>query len=261
MGVIFDTINKEAQAIANAHSDPEKEPLDVEGELAKLKKQTDKMKEASIKKMEAEYDAKTKALVPSLPVRIQKYRLERFNSTDVEKYGEDRIKKTLNMFIEEHMKETEGTNDQKSEKSEEQQLKDAIKENQNDIAKEKQEYEKRVTKAGDLNKIAGDNLKREAPKDFLLRARTMAQQAEHDIEQQTQEKEKAYKHQEDKINEQAKAQGYPKGAKDVEKYNKLLDKAAKKIVYVKRNIIEKINIEKNKIIQSAKLKIMSLLGL
>lgn len=261
MGVIFDTINAEAQTIFNAHTDPEKAPLDVEGELAKLKDHANKMKGAAIKKMEAEYELKTKALVPSLPLRIAKFRVERFNSTDVKTYGESGVKKTLNMFIDEHMKAIEAQEEEKTENRDKKELDASIEENQNDIANEKQEYERRAAKAEDLDKEAEDNLKKEAPKDFLLRARTIAQQAEHDIEQQTQEKEKAYKYQEDKINEQAKAQGYPQGARDVEKYNKLLDKAAKKIVNAKRKINDKLNIEKEKIKQTAKLKIMALLGL
>ena len=261
MGVIFDTINKEAQAIAAAHSDPKKGPLDVEGELAKLQSQVDKMKDVALKKVMVEYDIKTKALVPSIPIRIAKHRLDRFNSTDVKKYTEDGIRKNLNSLIAEHTKMIEDVANVKTDLLDTNALNDAISEGLNDIAQEKQNFERRVAEAADLNKIAQDQLKKEAPKDFLLRARTLAQQAEHDIEQQTQERKEAYEYEEKKIDNQAKAQGYGKGARDVEKFNRIIDKAARKIVNVKRQIIDKINIEKNKIIQAAKLKIMALLGL
>lgn len=261
MGNLYQIINAEAIAINKKHLDPKNGPLDVEGELAKIKSHVDSLKNVEMEKIKGKYEVKTAALPATLKIKIAKYRLDRFNSTDSEKYGEDNIKLNLNSLIEKHMKAAEITNDQNEQKQDDQTIKKAESESQKRVAKGKKKFEQHTEAATNLNDTANKNLKNEAPNDFLLRSRTLAQQAETDLNQFENELKDQYDKEAEKIDSKAKEIGEPLGAKDVEKFNRILDKAAKKIVYIKRKIIMKLEILKNKLIQTAKLKIMALLGL
>lgn len=261
MGSIYTIINNEAKAVNKKHLDPKNGPLDVEGELAKIQSHADSLKEAAMDALKVKYDAKIALLYTTIPVRAAKYRVDRFMSQDAEKYGEENIRMNLNTLITKHLQGATVTNALNEAKADVDEEKKAIDESVKRVSEDVQNFTEHLNAASVLNALSNKLLKKEAPNDFLLRSRTIAQQAETDLEQFENEYKERYDKEKEKTDAKAKEIGEPKGARDVERFNKILDKAAKKIAYIKRQIITRLEIIKNKIIQTVKLKVMALLGL
>lgn len=261
MGNIFTIINNEAQAINKKYLNPNNGLIDVEGELEKIQNHVDTLKQAAMDAIKVKYDAKIAVLSSTIPVRAAKYRVDRFMSQDAEKYGEENIRMNLNTLITKHLQGATITNALNEAKADIAEEKKAIDESVKRVAEDVQNFTDHLNAASVLNALSNKLLKLEAPNDFLLRARTIAQQAETDLEQFENECKERYDKEKEKTDAKAKEIGEPLGARDVERFNKLIDKAAKKIVYVKRQTIVRLEITKNKTIQTTKLKIMALLGL
>ena len=260
MSVISDAILAKAKVTyAKLNNPKSKKEVDINAEVDKLKSFADSLKDKQLKLLDGEYSAKMKLLPASLPARIAKYRLERFNTTDKEQFNT--VKMTLG-DITAMLNEDADLRLETSIEDEQQKLEDkAIQESEKRIAEQKNK-EDITKKENDLrNKEAEAKLRKEHADDFMLQARSVAKMAEHDIENYKATKEAAYKDEESKIDQEAKTKGYSKGTADVEKYNKALEKTAKKnIDKLKKAIAKgKISIETAK--QKVILKLSAKIGL
>ena len=265
MGAIYDAIMTQAKATATIMFTPtpskSEHSIDVDAEIQKLDAQATAMQEAAMDLIETKYDALTKALPASIPVRIGKYRLERFQSDDKEQFGENGVKLSFNEILAKVNKDIDEEIKEMQEKAEKDLKEKAEKHSKERIAKEKAKEAKRKAENKKRDIEAKIKLAKEHKDDLLLRAHSLAKMAEHNVDDFEKTKKEAYQEEESKVDGEAKLAGYAKGAEDVKKYNEAMVKTAKGIVDKIRKAEAKIEILKKKVTQTVKLKLGAKLGL
>jgi len=262
MGSILDAIMPLAEAKWAIKCQPKKyDSVDVDAEVKQYEAIAKSMQEAQKAAIKVKYDAKIKALPLSIPVRIAKYRLERFNSTDEETYGKENIKMSFDDILAMCNEDIDKINEELSKKTEQEQQKQAEKNSKERITKNQEKEEKRKEQNDARDEEAKQKLAKEHKDDILLRAHSIAKMAEHNVEDYEKTKKKEYEDEEAKVDSEAKISGYGQGGKDVKKFNETMRKKAKKTVDKLRKAETKVEILKKEVEQKLKLQLGAKLGL
>lgn len=262
MGAILDTIMPMAEAKWTIKCQPKKyDSVDVDAEVKQYEAIAKSMQDAQIGLIKAKYDALIKALPPSVPVRIIKYRGERFNSTDAEQYGKENIKMSFDDILAIANDDIDKVNKEFGKISEEQQQKQAENNSKERIAKNQENEENRKKQNDARDEEAKQKLAKEHKDDILLRAHSIAKMAEHNVEDYERTKKKEYEDEEAKVDSEAKISGEGLGAQDVKAFNEDLRKQAKKVVDQIRKAETKVEILKKEVEQKLKLQLGAKFGL
>lgn len=197
----------------------------------------------------------------SKPKLKLKYRQERFNSEDAEKYGENNIKTNLDKELkwwEDNDEDRDAKKEEKDDKKREKKEEEKIAKREAKAAKKKKEKEKQAQKKSELSKKRISKTMKGATMQI---AATIGKEYDKKVDDYQESVNAEFREFKKEIEDDCKQWGEEKGAKDVEKYNKNMRKAAKKIYEKKKKLMTKANVKKKSLLQKAKLKLGAMLGL
>jgi hypothetical protein len=239
----------------------------VDAEKEKYESQADKIYGAECGIIDAKYKAKTLAVDAKKEIWKQQYKLERFNSTDEEKYTETGVKTTVQKELEKLMSTDEEYQKKLAEKREE--AKQKREEQAEKKAKKQQEKEASESKKRREEKKKKRQEKKEKEKerqstiknDLIAAASEIGKGTDKDIDDYESKQLEAYNAYARDVEERAKAYGEEKGAEMVQEYNTKIRKTAKNKFEKNKDKLAKaqVKIEQGK--QTVLLKIAALLGL
>lgn len=235
----------------------------IEAEKEKYESQAEKLYNAECGIIDAKYKAKTLAVDAKKEIWKQQYKLERFNSTDEEKYTETGIKTTVQKELEKLMSNDEEYQKKLAEKREE--AKQKREEQAEKKAKKQQEKEASESKKRREEKKKKRQEKKERQSaiknDLIAAASEIGKGTDKDIDDYESKQLEAYNAYARDVEERAKAYGEEKGAQMVQEYNSKIIKTAKNTFEKNKDKLAKaqVKIEQGK--QTAILKIAALLGL
>ena len=225
-----------------------------------FKSKCEQISKTKIAEIEAKYNGMLAALSAKKDIWIQQARLDRFNSDDVNQYGEGGIKITMsqalnlaNTPLEKTQEKNEKAADEKAENDLNKNINDNINISKQSAKSKQQEYDQKSKEQ--LEKI-NKNIK-----DIEEAARQIANKYDKNIDEFEADQLKKYMNAESAARKGAQSIGEPRGAEDVIKYNEALLKAAQKIVKDQQKAKTKAEIVKKSLVQKAKLKLGALLGL
>lgn len=240
----------------------------VEKEKEKYQKQADTIYDVETAKIKAQMAAKKAALAASEPVKTSEYMMERFNSNDIDKYGEDGIKTTMQREMQklsQGIDEMEAESDRKIEELKQKLDKEAKAKREKKLAeKEKKLKEKREKKKQKeeekKNSLDKNKITKKSSPDLINEASKIGKETDQDIDMFTADQEALLEEYEKAIEKQAKENGESKGAKMVSEYNKAIEKAAKIQYELIQKNLAKAKITAKQVAQSAKLKLFAMIG-
>ena len=262
MGNIYNIVVGRAQVVYDECTSIVPKEHDLKKEYEDLQKLTADLQEKEMTKVKKEYEKKTKMLPTSYKARVARYRIERFESDDEEKY--DGIVKRDLQYYANKLKEGSDKTDEKEYEEDEQKRENANVANILTTAVRDSEISYENESLGNSTQLnatqANENLEN-SPAQFLSDSKQLAISAENNVYDQTSEIIKNYEAQEKEVDEKALEEGERKGQEDVEKYNASLEKQANKIFKSQNKAKSKAGILTQKVLQAAKLELYSLIGL
>lgn len=233
----------------------------VEKEKEKYQKQADTIYDVETAKIKTQMAAKKAALAASEPIKTSEYMMERFNSNDIDKYGEDGIKTTMQREMQklsQGIDEMEAESDRKIEELKQKLDKEAKAKREKKLAeKEKKLKEKREKKK---QKEEEKKITKKSSPDLINEASKIGKETDQDIDMFAADQEALLEEYEKTIEKQAKENGESEGAKMVTNYNKAIEKAAKIQYELIQKNLAKAKITAKQVAQSAKLKLFAMIG-
>lgn len=192
---------------------------------------------------------------------MAEFRLERFNSDNVEKYGEEFVKTTLSKELQKLATSAEAEQEKKEVKAEEEQEKkdaDVVEKGDAEAKKKKEKKKKNQNTKSEKNKKQRKKAMRGDAKTIAI---SVGKQLDADIDNYQNVVSEEYTKFEEQIMNTCRQRGEQLGKNDVEKYNKVIRAAAKKTYEVKEKTIKQAEIKAKALVQKAKLKLGAMLGL
>lgn len=258
--------NKKLKSNAEPGQEDSEFQQEVDTEIESYKAQADAIYDAERGVLKANFKANKALADANKPLKEAQAELDRFNSTDVEKYGEDNIKTTVQKELQKLMEGIEGYTEKleqdllkKKEQSDiqeqeikqvEQNRKEQKSEQQRENKKQKQEAREAAKKANGI-----------PSQDIIQKASELGKSADKDIDELADQYNKSLKEYEDLVYGQAIQNGETKGAKLVGKYNKTIKDTAKNIFDKNKDKLAKAQIAVEQVKQTAILKLGALFGL
>lgn len=262
-------INEAKMTKLKSKAEPGQEDKELQDKVEKYKEryqnQADQIYNVQEAKISAESTARKLSIDAMSVVKEAEYTLERFNSTDTEKYSEDEIKTSLSKELKKLMAGDEYQEELRK-KREEQKKKDDEKQKAkkaNQITEKKKAAAEKLKKKQEERKKRDEKRKKEnnARIDLISAASEIGKSTDKAIDELKASVNKSLDEYEESVNFKAKENGEAKGAKMVEAYNKPIRQSARTIFDNNKKTIAKAQIKLDAAKQKAKLKLGALLGL
>lgn len=261
--ICYDTLVKKAKKKKfKSNAEPGQEDIElnkaIEAEKKKYDDESEQIYEREANIIEKKYKSEKTKIDTMAPIKEAEYKMDRFNSTDAAKYGDDNIKtsfsKEMNKLLQndEYQKELENARGEQK-----------LKEQNNEKTKKEKESESNVNNSKAKRKEKTEKIKESSStnNDLVAYAGTIGKDVDKSLDELQSLYDSSLRTYEETVLGQAKENGEKTAEDMIKSYNDAIKKSAKDTFNTTMKNKVKAQITADVAIQKAKLKLSALLGL